>query len=258
MDQPSSRLLEDFRKYALHPQDELEGALLISRFVDPGTDERLVREHLLGLATRIGPGASAEKMLAVLRLAGYAGAESYFEARNSALSHVVRAQRGIPISLAALIIGVARLLDLAVEGINFPGHFLVRLERQLVDPFTLQVLDREGRAQHLAAAGVRPDAPLPVADARTMVLRMLNNLLGIANGQGDYARALECTDLQLLLAPGDHGLRLVRAELWQKLGVTGMVRAELEAALALAREPGLRSRLSAMLQELPTQAASLH
>jgi regulator of sirC expression with transglutaminase-like and TPR domain len=57
----------------------------------------------------------------------FAGNETTYEdPRNSFLNEVLERRTGIPITLALLYMEVARRADLHVEGINFPGHFLLR------------------------------------------------------------------------------------------------------------------------------------
>jgi regulator of sirC expression with transglutaminase-like and TPR domain len=240
-------LADDFKTFAAHPESVLEGALLVARFIDPQTDVAGIQKTLISLAERVGSGASAQRVLAVLRDDGFRGAESYYEARNSALGHVLLARCGIPISLAVVILSIAQLLDLKAQGINFPGHFLLLLERQLVDPFALKVVEGAARTRLYNQAGLPPGALLPPADARAITLRMLNNLKGIALAAEDWSRALECTDLQLLLAPSDLGIRMERVQLWVRLGVTGMALQEKAAALALCPDPPSRARVEALL-----------
>src|SRR5580765_8564887 len=50
----------------------------------------------------------------------------YDDPRNSLLNEVLDRRTGIPITLALLYMEVARRAGLHVEGINFPGHFLLR------------------------------------------------------------------------------------------------------------------------------------
>src|SRR4029453_7536288 len=63
----------------------------------------------------------------------------YFDPRNSFLSDVLDRRMGIPISLSLVLIEVGRRLDLPMEGIGLPGHFItgVRLDDApiLLDPF---------------------------------------------------------------------------------------------------------------------------
>src|SRR5262245_16559481 len=75
----------------------------------------------------------------------FVGNEVHYEdPRNSFLNEVLDRRTGIPITLALLYIEVARRAGLQVEGINFPGHFLVRcrarrglpyLEDLIIDAF---------------------------------------------------------------------------------------------------------------------------
>src|SRR5205085_8407373 len=50
----------------------------------------------------------------------------YEDPRNSFLNEVLDRRTGIPITLALLYMEVARRAGLHVQGINFPGHFLLR------------------------------------------------------------------------------------------------------------------------------------
>ena len=52
--------------------------------------------------------------------------EHYDDPRNSCLNEVLDRRTGIPITLALVYIEVARRAGLRAEGVNFPGHFLVR------------------------------------------------------------------------------------------------------------------------------------
>ena len=253
-----SPLLTDFERFQRHPDDVIEGALLVSRLVEPATDTAWCRRELLNLANAVGPAASAHRVLEVFRGEGFRGAEAYYEARNSALQSVLTTRRGIPISLAVCLLGVARLLDIPAQGINFPGHFMITVERQLIDPFQLAVLDAETRASRLAAAGVPAGVALRPASPRDIVLRMLNNLRGLAESRQDAASALEITDYQCVLAPRDFGLRMLRADLWQALGVGGMARREWELARDLAPDPATRAGVEARLSSVENTPRSLH
>ncbi|MGL5322858.1 MAG: transglutaminase family protein, partial [Aeromonas veronii] len=66
--------------------------------------------------------------------------QDYFSANNCDLNQVLVQRKGIPVSLGILIIQLGRKLGLDVEGICFPGHFLVSFAggegEVYVDPFT--------------------------------------------------------------------------------------------------------------------------
>jgi regulator of sirC expression with transglutaminase-like and TPR domain len=58
---------------------------------------------------------------------GFAGnRDHYDDPRNSFINEVLDRRTGIPISLAVVYLEVARRAGLQVDGVNFPGHFLLR------------------------------------------------------------------------------------------------------------------------------------
>lgn len=65
--------------------------------------------------------------------------DDYYNPLNSYVPAVLENRAGIPISLSLVYKVVAEKLDLRVEGVNAPGHFLVRVMTEagwtLIDPF---------------------------------------------------------------------------------------------------------------------------
>ena len=60
---------------------------------------------------------------------GFKGnAEAYYDPRNSYLNNVLDRHLGIPITLSIIYLEVGWRLGLPLEGVNFPGHFLVRYQ----------------------------------------------------------------------------------------------------------------------------------
>ena len=71
---------------------------------------------------------------------GYWGnTEDYYDPRNSYLNEVIDRKTGIPITLSILYMELGRRIGLPLEGVSFPGHFLVRLKLRggmlVLDPF---------------------------------------------------------------------------------------------------------------------------
>jgi hypothetical protein len=60
----------------------------------------------------------------------------YEDPRNSFLNEVLDRRTGIPITLALMYMEVARRAGLHVEGINFPGHFLLRCPARRGTPYS--------------------------------------------------------------------------------------------------------------------------
>jgi len=93
---------------------------------------------------------------------GYTGnTEAYYDPRNSYLNEVMDRKIGIPISLSVLYMVVGRRVGLPLEGVSFPGHFLVRLRLRngvlILDPFAAgapqSVTELRERLQRVIPAG---------------------------------------------------------------------------------------------------------
>ena len=152
---------------------------------------------------------------------GFAGnTEHYYDPKNSFLNEVLERKVGIPISLAVVLVAVARRAGLDARGVGFPGHFLVRFDDErdapvFVDPFFGHLLDDEA-LELLAerASGqcgpVDPRVLEPASKASTLV-RMLNNLRGIYSAREEHAR-LRCVLERLeVLAPSTDLRRQIEA-----------------------------------------------
>jgi regulator of sirC expression with transglutaminase-like and TPR domain len=201
----------------------LATALLIARDEYPQLDadlyDALISSHSAHLRTEVDSIPSFPlKMQAINRHLfeelGYAGNhDEYYDPRNSYLNEVFDRRLGNPISLAVVQMEVARRLGLPLDGVSFPGHFLVRLPIDdgmlVMDPFNRgRPLDEEElrlRARpHLG--GELPDDEalfriLNPASNRSMLMRMLRNLHGVYSERDDWERAVRCADRILKLAP---------------------------------------------------------
>jgi regulator of sirC expression with transglutaminase-like and TPR domain len=109
--------------------------------------------------------------------------ENYYDPRNSFLNDVLERRRGIPITLALVLLEAARAADVPMVGVGFPGHFLVchPPTGRYLDVFRRGlVLERAGLLELLRRQGLGPDAwrddfLAPVRRSQ-MLARMLNNL----------------------------------------------------------------------------------
>jgi regulator of sirC expression with transglutaminase-like and TPR domain len=139
---------------------------------------------------------------------GFAGnVNDYYDPDNSFVHMVLRTRRGIPISLAVIWLELAQGLGLLAEGVNFPGHFLVKVHltapRQgqvVIDPFTGESLGRDELLERIQsmATPVHRDrsrdademllAHLAPARGRDIIWRMLRNLEEIYRSQSDSRR----------------------------------------------------------------------
>ena len=254
--------------------DLADAALLLGALDMPSVSLERYRNHVERLAGDVAALARAGEPLerrrrhlnAVLYDAhGYAGdAETYDAPENANLLQVIDRKVGLPVSLGILYIQAARAQGWVVDGLAFPGHFLVRMDegdrRVIVDPFHWgQLLE----ADHLrgllkqfrgADAELEPSHYAPVGN-RAILLRLQNNIKSRALQASDGARGAAILERMLLIAPEAgglwHELGMVRARLGT---IKGAVEA-LERSLACPLPEAARSRVEAALASLTT---SLH
>lgn len=142
--------------------------------------------------------------------------DHYGDVRNSCLNQVIERRTGIPITLAIVYMDVARRAGLRVEGINFPGHFLVRVRdgAAAVDANASLVVDafndgailteadcRALLVRHEETLAFRPEL-LARASRRQVFVRMLVNLKRLYVQNRSFPQAHAVTDALLALSPG--------------------------------------------------------
>jgi len=195
-------------------------ALMVGEFEYPDLDIGRYVELIEAMAddvrARLVSDASvAEKVQALSRALfqdqGFRGnGEDYYDPKNSFLNEVIERRLGIPISLAVLYMEVGRRLGLEVGGLNFPGHFLVRVDDGddflIVDPFhggttvTVDELRQRLKAVLGPDAELGPEHLVP-ARKREIITRMLNNLAAIYRRSNDVSRAVAVLERQVVLHP---------------------------------------------------------
>lgn len=202
-------------------------ALLIGEWDTPGLDvtkhcrrldqiaalvERTIIERSHG---QLDPSDAVDRAQAIsdvlFQQLGFRGnAEDYYDPRNSFLAQVLERKLGIPISLSVLFLEIARRVGVLAQGVNFPGHFLVRVAAEdswrFLDPFAagrlLTTADLEALLRQSAGPGatLEPSALSP-ATKRQIVSRLLVNLAGIYGKHGDLPRSLAVLERLAILEP---------------------------------------------------------
>ncbi len=249
---------DEFYSFVRGTQDPVAGALLVSRVIDGDTDLVWIEQEFKRLATGYTEEiCDAKSLCAYLRGQGFGGSDNYFRQENSSLNFVLRQKEGIPISLAILLMGVGRILGLLVEGINYPGHFLARVDGTLVDPFSLQVFDN---SKGLLNSKNQPIdiGDLNVASGRDIVMRMFNNLRQIASDNGDYASALDYCGYQLILTEEPFPVYVERVSLWLAAGVKEMALHDLDKSISYAPNLEVRSKLERHRSTIEASPSKLH
>ena len=224
--------------------DLARACLVIAQDAYPGLDvERYLGEierMAIRLRARLAGGAGAEERVIALNEflfedLGYRGNTSaYYDPRNSYLNEVIDRRTGIPITLSIVYMELGRRAGLPLEGISFPGHFLVRLRLRggtlVLDPFAGGAPQSEDelreRLQRVIPEGLSGGVPvsqLPLeqflepASNRQILSRLLRNLKGIYRDSDKPERMLEVLNRMLIVSPEASGELRERAYVYQRL-----------------------------------------
>jgi regulator of sirC expression with transglutaminase-like and TPR domain len=258
-----------------------EGALLIAAHAFPELDIDAYLARLDSLAATLRGRLRADiggcEMLVALNRylfqeLGFRGNSSdYYDPRNSYLNEVIERRLGIPISLSVLYIAAGRRLGLELEGISFPGHFLVKCRLRtgvvILDPYA------QGASLDAQALRARLDAMceeqatcndalmqslLRPATVPEILSRMLRNLKAIYERQSDPGKALWAADRIVRLLPGSAIDYRERARLYLALECCRAALADLRAYAALAPKAAEAEGIGETIAQLERRAERLN
>jgi regulator of sirC expression with transglutaminase-like and TPR domain len=166
---------------------------------------------------------------------GFAGdSTTYDDLQNADFARVLERRKGLPVALGIIYIHVARALGREAAGLNFPGHFLIRVgegrERAILDPFhagrSCEAADLRELIQSVRGeqAELSPEHLREVSDSEVL-LRLQNNIKLRLLKRDDMPGAIAALDSMLAIAPD-------RAELWFETGVLAAQAERPTAAIA--------------------------
>ena len=258
----------------------LGAALLIARDEYPDLQPRRYALRVQGHASHLRAVVERESHLALKMRAinqylfeevGYAGNhDEYYDPRNSYLNEVFERRLGNPISLALVQMAVAREVGLPLDGVSFPGHFLVRLPVDdgvlVMDPFNrgrpLDVDELRQRARVHLGGDVPDDEALSQilypASNRAILVRMLRNLHGVYQERGDWERATRSADRVLRLLPDNPDALRDRGIGYLELGHLSGAREDLQRYLARHPRADDATDIRMRLIEAGQSAGRLH
>ncbi|WP_419902989.1 SirB1 family protein [Kiloniella sp.] len=196
-------------------------------------------------------------------LHGYKGdKDDYDNLENANIISVIDQRKGLPIVLGILYIHIARALSMEVDGLNFPGHFLLRAvrgkERQIIDPFQRGEIRNTPWLRKTLKSYLGKDAELTSDYSRSVsnrgiLLRLQNNVKIRLIEAKEPEKALAVLQQMLLIAPQEPSI-------WRE---TGMLQAflnnilaaikTLEHYLMIEEDPRGHPETAILLQQLRTQ-----
>jgi regulator of sirC expression with transglutaminase-like and TPR domain len=172
-------------------------------------------EHIASAVAASGDGSTTSRVTALgqflFEQEGFSGnRERYDDPRNSCLNEVLDRRTGIPITLAAVYMEVARRVGIPMDGVGFPGHFLVRCVHDgaaelIIDPFDTGAILSDRACRRLLKKHMGDtvfDRTLLAPATRTQItVRMLLNLKRLYVEMRSFPQARNVTDLLLAIDP---------------------------------------------------------
>ncbi|WP_295468216.1 transglutaminase family protein [uncultured Pseudomonas sp.] len=250
----------------------LEAALWIAAEHRQALEPRVLLRSLDDLALQLdarldGDASHSERAQALLRQlceAGFRAAEWPLRPGAALLDEVLARRRGQPLSIALVALELARRLEINLQGIGFPGHFLLRVPGadHLLEPFGGRrlymsdcrqlLVDQFGANARLQATHLAPLTP------RQMMQRLSRNLREL-HRQGDQPLAA-LKDAQRVIELGAAGVadHLARADLYRQLECPQAERYDLQHALLISEDDAERDQLRRRLERLGAPATTLH
>lgn len=255
--------------------DLAETALALALIFLPGISVDRYRQHIRKLGNHV-----REEHLSRLRLKeednvhlraqvlrkiivdahGYQGdGDNYDDLQNANLIRVIERRKGLPVALGLLYVIIARRQGWQIDGLNFPGHFLVRLEkdgeRLILDPFRqgAEMAASDLRTLLKSVAGQKAELAHAYYDPvgnRDMLIRLENNLKKRLIEQEEYAQAVLVIEAMEALAPEEYRTLFDKAVLYVKLGHAKQAVSALERYIEKAPNPKDRQQARALLAQI--------
>lgn len=264
--------LDDLEQMAL-----IEGALELTAALDPGFPvgwvrlqlERLAKEAEQALMDEINPQLRLDGLIRLFyREWGFCGdQEQYFSSQNLYLDQVLDRKKGIPVSLGAIFLYLARHLELPVSSVGFPTQYLIKISWPDRAPQYLNPFDGEYLSQRTMAAWLKGHRGpftelrrehLDEAENGDILARWLTVMKSALLREERYADALRCSDLALEFSPGDpHEIR-DRGYIYQQLDCNHAAAMDYEYFIEQCPEDPAAKLLKLQVKALHEEPLVLH
>jgi serine protease Do len=248
-----TRVYDELTKVLSGPEEKIDlihAALLLAKLDNEEVDVEAYRGEVERMAKKVLDGlpkdANDEAKLKALNAfffeqRGFHGSRGdYYNRSNSYLNEVIDDREGLPITLSVLYMDVARRVGVTVVGIGLPGHFVTRHlpkegEGKIIDVYERgeqrTAEEAKKKASDYVGRPIGDDALKPVTK-KAIVVRMLHNLLNVAQREQDVDAGLRYLDGILSLEPDAAQDRMMRAGIYLAKGMKKDALADVEYLLA--------------------------
>lgn len=270
---PRLQAEEILREIGTRSDDDIdlaEGALALAALDRPGVALDRYRDHIARLADDVGDALSGKGVTlsdalnnVVLKSHGYCGDMlTYDDIQNANLMRVIDRKKGLPVALGILYLHAARAHGFAADGINFPGHFMIRIgedgARLIIDPFN-EGIERsvvDLRELLKATAGMEAElAPEHYAAVgnRDILVRLQNNIKARHECAGRPEDALRVVEGMLMFAPDMIPLWREAGAIHARIGNLGAAIEAFQTIIERADTDAARHDAAAIVQKLKSR-----
>jgi regulator of sirC expression with transglutaminase-like and TPR domain len=213
----------------------------------------------LPMVTTLSERAEALSGLLAMRHGFRGDNETYDDLANANLIRVIERRRGLPVALGVIWLHAARAAGWEAHGVDFPAHFMIALQgkaTQLVldvfhggvamDARDLRLLLKRIEGDN---AELRPGLLVPM-NARQVLMRLQNNIVGRRLQTGDLEGALGCLEDMLLVSPDLAELWRQAALMNQRLGRVTAALGCFERCLRLVPRGAAAARIRSVMDDL--------
>jgi regulator of sirC expression with transglutaminase-like and TPR domain len=278
-----TNITERLSRLVSGPEQEInlaEAALLIAKEEYPTLDVDDYLKRLDEIAARVQGRLSAEPGVEEIVVTlnevlfeeqGFSGnIDDFYDPRNSFLNEVLDRKLGIPITLSILYMEIGHRVGLTLEGVSFPGHFLVKFATEegdvVLDPFAggmpLSEEDLLERLQETIGDDTATETSLGMllgtAGKKEILVRMLRNLKVVYLQRTEYDLALTAINRILMIDPMIAEEVRDRGDIFEKLECFRAAATDLQRYLRLAPDAPDRPEIHRRLVTLEQSARRLN
>lgn len=266
-------------KQAIKQQNLLMSGLLLAKHFQPELDiaQQIaqIENCIIGAGKAVKQAETEEQRFQKLvdyfytDLAFSGDEKDYFASKHSLLNRVIDYRTGIPVSLAMIFCQIGNAVGFKMEGINFPGHFLVKIQRNenrsvFMDPLNGCLLNWQTLEQmykSILGEQAEDEMPADVLEAvscEDTIIRLLHNLKAAFIKEEMFQHALSCVDLLVQLCPEDPYERRDRGFLLHQLECPQLALADYRYFIKHCPQDPSAQMLKIQLKHLQHQTVVLH